>query len=224
MNLLEVVAEMSSRAHEAKEQVTATEPSHDGCTCDRGDYCRAELPAAVVAYRGGQQVVSMTLRDHQLRYPVDIAARLYHADTVAVVMDGRSKETEKCMVIVTAVNRAGDELWRVEPYSIAPDGRSVIWWPAEVPDEHPILESWCADQLVKTMNKRIIGPPSGFDQITPGLTFEQRRTVMDIGVTRQIVKHADAPWHNIFAISLAAKPGTARSRLLAEAGDPEMWL
>lgn len=224
MNLLEIVADVSSRAHDMKEAMTANAKPHVGCTCC-SDYCRAEVPTGVLAFRGGTEVVAMTLNDHQFKYPVDIAARLYCADTVGLIIDGRDRNTDKSVVIATAVNRAGDEMWRVEPYSIAPDGRSVIWWPAEVPDEHPLLEPEAADMLVKIMNKAVLGQPPYLDQLTPGMTFEQRRTVMDIGITQQIVKNADKDWHNIGAVTLGATPGSERHRMLEQAGnDLRLWL
>lgn len=224
MNLLEIVSKASSRAHDAKEYVTTHEPKHDGCNCDKGDYCRAQLPACVTAFRGGQPVVAMTLEDLHFAYPVRIAARLYHADVVAVTVDGRDTRTDRPVIVVTAANRAGDELWRVEPYSIAPDGRSIVWWPAEVPDRHPVLDDSDAGAFVKVMNQPNIGPPPVFNHLTPGMSFEERRAMMDIGITRQIVKHANDPWHNIIAITLASAPGTDRAKVLDMADDPRLWL
>lgn len=224
MNLLEIVADLSHAAHAAKDIVTSTAEPHDRCVCSN-DYCRAELPPGVVVFRGGHRVAAMTLDTTNLSYPMTVAARMFRADVIGVAIDGRDKNTDRPLVAVAAVNRAGDQLWRVEPYNIAPDGRTVIWWPAEVPDEHPILDTPHADEFVNIMNKSTMPWPPMMDMHTAGLSYEARQVCTDIGITKQIAKHGDRPYANINAVSLCASYGTERQRILDMAGnDPAMWL
>lgn len=221
MNLLEIVTNMSRVTQAAKEHIAANGATDDACVC-KDDYCRAELPPAMVLLRGGFQIAAMTMHDGNLGYPLTIAARMFAADAIAVAFDGRDKATDRPVLAVAAVNRAGDEMWRVEPYSLAPDGRTVLWWPAEVPDEHPILDRPVADMFVKYMNKSTMPwPPMAF---TPGMSYEARQTCVDIGILKQVAKHGDKPYANIATVALAALPGTERERLLDMAGDnPAMW-
>lgn len=222
MNLLEVVTNMSAATHAAKEHIAANGGPHEGCVC-KDDYCRAEIPPALTVFRGGHQIAAMTLADGSLGYALTVAARMFAADAIAVALDGRDKRTDRPVIATAAVNRAGDEMWRVEPYSLAPDGRTVLWWPAEVPHEHPILETSVADMFVKYMNKPTMPWPPHMH--TPGLSFEARQTCVDIGITKQIARHANESYANIAAVSLAALPGTEREKLLDMAGhNPVLWL
>lgn len=225
MNLLEIVNHTSQRAHDAKENLAANAPDKEHGDCDNHDYCRCELTTGMFIFRGGEHAITLWLEDHELYYPLSIAARMFSADAVAIAIDGRNKESDRPMICTTAVNRAGDELWRVEPYNLAPNGRDVIWWPAEVPDKHPLLLDRCKDDFVRMMMKSTMPMPPFMDQITPGMSFEERRAVMDIGIVKQIVARANDPRHNIFAVHLAATPGTGRARIVDLAGHrPEMWL
>lgn len=225
MNLLEIVNSISQRAHDSKEHLAATAPDREHGDCRNHDYCRCELTTGMFVFRGGEHAITLWLEDHELRYPLSIAARIFGADQVAVAIDGRNAATDRPMLCTVAVNRAGDELWKVEPYNLAPDGRSVIWWPAEVPNTHPILADHCKDDFVRMMMKSTMPMPPFMERITPGMTFEERQAICDIGIIKQVVAHANDPRHNIFAIHLAATPGTGRARIVDLAGHkPEMWL
>lgn len=224
MNLLELVADVSDAAHTAKDMVAKDAVPHPNCTCC-DDYCRAEVPPALVAIRGGYRVAAMTLTSPQFGYPLTVAARMFAADSIAVAVDGRDKRTDRPVMVVTAVNRAGDELWRVEPYSLAPDGRTVVWWPAEVPDEHPLLEKPVAGEFVKIMHKSPMPWPPTMNMVTPNMSFEARQACVDIGIAKQVADHAHKSYANISAVSLCAMPGSERQKVLALAGaNPSVWL
>jgi hypothetical protein len=224
LNLLEIVADLSNAAHAAKDMIARQADRHEFCTCN-DDYCRAEIPPGVVVFRGSDRVAAMTLSTPKLSYALTVAARMFRADAIGIAVDGRDKYTDRPMVVTVGVNRAGDELWRVEPYSLAPDGRTVIWWPAEVPDQHPLLEPSGADEFVNLMNRSTMPWPPMLDMYTPGMSFEQRQACIDIGITKQVARHGHKPYANIAAVSLCAVEGTERQRLLDMAGDnPALWV
>lgn len=219
-DLLEIANTMAANGRRAKD--LSAEVPH--CGCGHGDW----LNSTFFVYRGGQLEVAICFdMETALRLAFKVAAEMFDADQIGLIMDGASIKHGDTRIIGMAIDRNGEMLWKVEPYMMS--GRNPMWLGAEVPDEFPLSDPWVAVKMHEIMKRRIRIPDDIVRSIMSThpelpITPEHVRAILDCGAGKAM-EDGNAGSDGIEKIQFYAKEGTARADVLLLSGiEAEMLL